>query len=118
MEYKASGRIFTDAVHLRPLNDQVLIEPVLLASVSEGGITLPDTARRRSNEGTVVAIGRKVEDLKVGEQVLFLRWTGYAVTYRGRSLVCVSEGSVLCVIDERESDVSLDGAILAQRGEE
>ena len=105
---------------IRPLNSGVIIEP---ADMPEkiGGVSMPDTIRGRSNEGVVVEVGKGHYhapsgkyiplDVEVGARVLFLRWSGYLISYNGKQLLRVDESEILCEVDN-EDDVNLEGQIV------
>jgi chaperonin GroES len=98
-----------------PMNDGVTLEMFETKSTTQSGLHLPGTAVGRSNEAIVVAVGpgrwegghRCPIDLKEGDRVLFLRWSGYAFTYEGRKLVASREGDIICVVD-KEADVHFE----------
>ena len=91
---------------LRPRGARVLVQPVEPELTRESGLHIPQSVAKKSNEGVVRAIGPgtkdggPVEDLFVGDRVLFLRWTGYEVSVDGEALVSVHESSVVAVADE------------------
>lgn len=106
---------------IRPLNSGVILEPRDLSEKTTGGVDLPDTARGRSNEGTVVAVGKGnfhaasgtyiPLDVEVGQRVLFLRWSGYLLNYNGKQLMRVDESEILCEV-AKDDDVTLEGQII------
>ena len=106
---------------IRPLNSGVVIRPRDAEEKTSGGVSLPDTIRGRSNEGTVVAVGKGYYhatsgsyipcDIEVGQRVLFLRWNGYLINYNGEQLIRVEENEILCEVD-KEDDASLEGVIV------
>jgi chaperonin GroES len=111
--------VATPTTGLRPLSDGVIVEPFDLGEYSKGGIAIPDSAKHRSNEGVVVSVGpgkviagvgRVPIDLKEGDRVLFLRWSGYAITYEGRKLISLHESDILAVAD-RDVDVEITAHI-------
>lgn len=99
----------------------MILEPAVTAETTSGGVSLPDTVRARSNEGTVLAVGKGYYDPKsksyipldveVGARVLFLRWSGYLINYNGKQLVSVEENEILCEVDKSD-DVELEGQIV------
>jgi chaperonin GroES len=109
---------------IRPLSDGVIVEPFDLGDQSAGGLHIPDTAKHRNNEGVVVAVGpgkallqpvvapdgqifdRILVDVNVGDRVLFLRWSGYAITYNGRKFISLHESDIMAVVDH-EDDVQI-----------
>ena len=106
---------------IRPLNSGVVLEPAEAPDKTSGGVSMPDTVRGRSNEGTVVAVGRGHYhaasgnyvplDVEVGQRVLFLRWSGYVINHQGKQLIRVDENEILCEVD-KEDDASLEGVII------
>lgn len=77
---------------LRPLGNQVLIDPRPREEVSPGGVILPEIAQRDSQQGRVVAVGTGCrEELTPGDVVLFKKWTGFTL----RDLGCEKDEYVL-----------------------
>ena len=82
------------AVNLEPLADRLVVRPIEREEVTKGGIVLPDTAKEKPQEGEVVAVGdgktldsgEKVRmAVKVGDQVLFGKYSGTEVTIEDRT---------------------------------
>ncbi len=93
----------------RPLHDRVLIERIDQSEKTAGGIIIPDTAQEKPMEGRVVAAGPgaksedgKVQpmDLKVGDRVLFGKWSGTEVKVDGVDYLILKESDVMGVIEE------------------
>jgi chaperonin GroES len=91
----------------RPLGDRVLVRRVDEEAKSKGGIIIPDTAKEKPQEGEVVAVGpgaRKEDgevtplDVKVGDRVLFGKWSGTEVRIDGEDLLIMKESDVLGVL--------------------
>lgn len=89
---------------INPLGDRVVIRPGPEEEVSEGGIVLPDTAKRKPQEGEVVAVGPgalsedgklKPMSVKVGDTVIYEKYGGTEITADGEELVILSEESIL-----------------------
>lgn len=82
----------------KPLDDRVLIRPLKPQEVSKGGIFLPDTAQEKSQEGEVVAVGT-AEDLpvKVGDRVLFAKYSGTEIKLDGEDHIVVNRQDILGV---------------------
>lgn len=96
----------------RPLHDRVLVRRVEENARTPGGIIIPDTAKEKPQEGEIVATGpgtRNEEgrltplDLKVGDRILFGKWSGTEVTIDGDELLIMKETDVLGVIETREA---------------
>lgn len=91
---------------IRPLGDRVLIAPVEVKEVTKGGIYIPDSAKEKPMEGTVVAIGKKRDeegkqvpfDVSVGDAVLLPKFGGTEVKVDGKSYQLVRESDLLGVI--------------------
>lgn len=92
---------------IRPLGDKLLVRRAEAATVSKGGILLPDSAKEKPKQGTVVAVGNgRIEngqriplDVKKGEVVLFSAYAGSDVNVDGESLLMLSEGDVFGVVE-------------------
>jgi chaperonin GroES len=98
-------------VNLRPLGDRVVVEHVEQAEKSSGGVFLPDTAKEKPQEGRVLAVGsgRTLDngtklsmDVKVGDRVIYSKYSGSEVKIDGKEVLIISEKDVLAVFaDER-----------------
>ena len=92
----------------KPLGDRVAIERVDVAEETEGGIYIPDNARDKPQQGTVVAVGpgRRLRstgevmrvELKVGDRVLFGKYSGAETAIDGREVLIAREDEVYAVI--------------------
>ncbi|MDZ5454803.1 co-chaperone GroES [Labrys sp. ZIDIC5] len=92
----------------RPLHDRVLIRRIEADEKTAGGIIIPDTAKEKPQQGEVVAVGpgardeagKLVElDVKVGDRILFGKWSGTEIKVDGQDLLIMKEGDVLGVIE-------------------
>ncbi|RKY25041.1 MAG: co-chaperone GroES [Planctomycetota bacterium] len=95
-------------VSVRPLDDRVLIKPLEAEEKTAGGIVLPDTAKEKPQKGTVVAIGpgKLLEDggrgemsVKVGDTVLFGKYSGTEVTIAGEEHQIMREMDILAIVE-------------------
>jgi chaperonin GroES len=93
---------------LQPLRDRVLVRPSEEEKQTSGGIVLPDTARKRPQDGEVLAVGagrvldtglRVPPAVKVGDTVLYLRYAAMEVSSEGEDLLLLEEDSILAVRD-------------------
>ena len=93
----------------RPLHDRVLVRRVEQEEKTSGGIIIPDTAKEKPMEGEVIAIGPGGRDetgklipidVKVGDRVLFGKWSGTEVRIDGEELLIMKESDVMGVIEE------------------
>ena len=91
----------------RPLQDRVLIRRLDQEEKTAGGIIIPDTAKEKPMEGEVMAVGPGARsedgtlhplDVKVGDRVLFGKWSGTEVKVDGEDVVIMKESDILGVI--------------------
>ena len=92
----------------RPLHDRVLVKRVEEESKTKGGIIIPDTAKEKPQEGEIVAVGagaigddneRVALDVKVGDRVLFGKWSGTEVTVDGEEVLIMKESDIMGVLE-------------------
>jgi chaperonin GroES len=92
----------------RPLGDRVLVKRVEEEEKTRGGIIIPDTAKEKPQEGEVIAVGPgardetgKVQplDVKVGDRILFGKWSGTEVKLQGEDLLIMKESDILGVLE-------------------
>jgi chaperonin GroES len=103
---KALRRI---SMKFRPLHDRVVVKRIDAEEKTSGGIIIPDTAKEKPSQGEIVAVGPGGRDeagklipidLKVGERVLFGKWSGTEVKIDGQDLLIMKESDVMGVIEE------------------
>jgi chaperonin GroES len=106
-EAMVRGEIDVADVKIRPVGDRVVVKPTAKEEVSKGGIIIPDTAKEKPQEGTVIAVGagklldngdRSTMELKVGDKVLFAKYGGTEFKYDGDDLLVLRESDVLAVL--------------------
>jgi chaperonin GroES len=94
----------------RPLHDRVAVRRVDEQTKSKGGIIIPDTAKEKPMQGEVVAIGPGGRDeagklvpidLKVGDIILFGKWSGTEVKIDGTELLIMKESDIMGVIEDK-----------------
>ena len=91
---------------LRPLQDWVVIRPSKAEETTAGGLFIPDTAKEKPMQGEVVAVGpgrfdegkRVPMELKVGDKVLYGKYSGTEVTIDNEQLLILREADVLAVV--------------------
>jgi chaperonin GroES len=92
----------------RPLGDRVLVRRVEEEEKTKGGIIIPDTAKEKPQEGEVLAVGPgarddsgKIQplDVKVGDRILFGKWSGSEVKLDGEDLLIMKESDILGVLE-------------------
>ena len=91
----------------RPLQDRVLIRAIEQDQKTAGGILIPDTAKEKPTEGEVIAVGPGARsddgtihllDVKVGDRVLFGKWSGTEIKVDGEDVVIMREADVLGIV--------------------
>lgn len=97
--------------NFRPLHDRVLVKRVKEEEKTKGGIIIPDTAKEKPQEGEIIAVGpgardesgKRIEpDVKVGDRILFGKWSGTEVTLDGDELLIMKESDIMGIV-EREA---------------
>jgi chaperonin GroES len=94
----------TAQLSLRPLDDRVVVEPLEAEEKTSGGILLPDTAKQKPQQGKVIAVGpgkltdkgeRTALAVKVGDTVLFGKYSGSDVEVSGKEVKILRESDIL-----------------------
>ncbi|AYO56905.1 co-chaperone GroES [Chryseobacterium sp. 6424] len=90
------------SVNFKPLADRVLVEPIAAETTTASGIIIPDTAKEKPQEGTVVAVGPGKKDepttVKVGDKVLYGKYSGSELKLDGKDYLIVKESDLLGII--------------------
>ena len=93
---------------LKPLGDRLVVKPSPREEMTKSGIVLPDTAKERPQEGTIVSVGpgrtlddgsREAIDVKVGQKVLFQKYAGTEFKLDEEDLLILSQKDILAVIE-------------------
>jgi chaperonin GroES len=101
-----------DVASFRPLHDRVLVKRVKEEEKTRGGIIIPDTAQEKPQEGEVVAVGpgardedgeRIALDVKVGDRILFGKWSGTEVKIDGEELLIMKESDIMGIIEQKKA---------------
>ena len=103
MDYRNLGRT---GVKVSPLADRVVIKALEETEQMRGGLYIPDTAKEKPQQGQIVAVGpgrfekdkRVPMDVKVGDKVLYGKYSGTEVTLDGDQVLILRESDVLAVI--------------------
>ena len=94
---------------LRPLGDRVVVRPTPREEMTKSGIVLPDTAKEKPQEGTIVAVGpgrtlddgsREAIDVSEGQRVLYAKYAGTEFKVEGEELLIISQKDILAVVEE------------------
>jgi chaperonin GroES len=91
----------------RPLHDRVVVKRLEGEDKTKGGIIIPDSAKEKPQEGTIVAVGPGARDesgklvpldVKAGDRVLFGKWSGSEVKVDGEDLLIMKESDIMGVV--------------------
>jgi chaperonin GroES len=94
------------SVKVAPLADRVVIKPTEEAEQMRGGLYIPDTAKEKPQQGEIVAVGpgrfekdkRVPMEVKVGDKVLYGKYSGTEVTVDGEQMLILRESDVLAIV--------------------
>lgn len=95
----------------RPLGDRVVVRRVKEDQKTAGGIIIPETAQEKPQEGEVVAVGpgalddsgkRVAPEVKVGDFVLFGKWSGTEVKIDGDELLIMKESDIMGIVEKKK----------------
>ncbi|HUQ94084.1 MAG TPA: co-chaperone GroES [Bryobacteraceae bacterium] len=101
-------------MNIRPLYDRVVIKRVENETSMQGALYIPDSAKEKPQEGTVVAVGKgkRLEDgkvialdVQVGDSILFGKYSGNDIKLDGEEYMIMREDEILCVIDKQPKAV-------------
>ena len=93
----------------RPLHDRVVVRRIEEDMKTAGGIIIPDTAKEKPSQGEIIAVGPGGRDesgklipidVKVGDVVLFGKWSGTEVKIDGQDLLIMKESDIMGVLDQ------------------
>jgi chaperonin GroES len=93
---------------IRPLHDRVIVQRIKEEEKTKGGIIIPDTAKEKPQEGKVIAVGpgkvlengtKVTLDVKVGDKILFGKYSGTEIKVEGEELLMMREDDILGVIE-------------------
>ena len=87
---------------IKPLADRVLIEPAPAETKTVGGIIIPDTAKEKPLQGTIVAVGQGTKDeemvLKEGDKVLYGKYAGTELEHEGKKYLIMRQSDVVAIL--------------------
>ena len=92
----------------RPLHDRVVVRRIDAEEKTKGGIIIPDTAKEKPQEGKVTAVGPGARDengklqpldVKVGDRILFGKWSGTEVKLNGEELMIMKESDIMGILE-------------------
>jgi chaperonin GroES len=96
------------ATSLKPLGDRLVVQPTPREEMTKSGIVLPDTAKERPQEGTILSVGpgrtlddgsREAMEVQAGQKVLFQKYAGTEFKLDDEELLILSQKDVLAVIE-------------------
>jgi chaperonin GroES len=97
------------ATTLRPLGDRVVVKPTPREEMTKSGIVLPDTAKEKPQEGTVIAVGpgrilddgkRESMDVKKDQKILYAKYAGTEFKVDGEDLLIISQKDILAIVED------------------
>jgi len=106
---KGSYTVTATKVSIKPLEDRIVVQANEAETTTASGIVIPDTAKEKPQEGTVLAVGpgriddngnRVPLDVKVGDVVLYSKYGGTEVKYAGEEYLVLSARDVLAIIEK------------------
>ena len=95
-------------MNIRPLNDRVVVEPVEQDTTTASGLVLPETAKEKPQQGTVLAVGKGARnedgdrmpvDVSEGDTILFAKYAGTEIKLDGKKVLIMKETDILGVIE-------------------
>ena len=93
----------------RPLHDRVVVKRIEQETKTPGGIIIPDTAKEKPQEGEIIAVGPGARgedgkivppDVKVGDRILFGKWSGTEIKIDNEELLIMKESDVMGVLEK------------------
>jgi chaperonin GroES len=105
---QSGGIKMASKMKLKPLGGRVIVEPIEQEEITAGGIILPETAKEKPQEGKILAAGpgdrdedgnRIAMDVKVGDRVLYAKYSGTEVKMDGKKLLIMRESDILAIVE-------------------
>ena len=98
------------SVNIKPLEDRILVQTLEAEQTTASGLVIPDTAKEKPQEGTVIATGpgrfdedgekRIPLDVKVGDIVIYSKYGGTEVKYNGQDYLLLSARDILAIVEK------------------
>ncbi len=95
--------------NLRPLGDRLVVKPIEQEETTASGLVLPETAKEKPQQGSVLSIGpgrrdddgKRIEmDVAVGDTILYAKYAGTEIKVEGEKLLILKESDVLAIMEE------------------
>jgi len=108
MPSRSTTQATATATKLRPLGDRVVVKPTAREEMTKSGIVLPDTAKEKPQEGSIIAAGpgrlndegeREPMDVKVGDKVLYAKYAGTEFKLDDEEFLIISQKDILAVVE-------------------
>jgi len=99
------------ALNLKPLGSRLVVEPIEQEDVTASGIVLPETAKEKPQKGKVLSVGpgdrdeegkRIPMDVKVGDTILFAKYSGTEIKMDQKKLLILKENDVLAIVEDKK----------------
>ncbi len=89
-------------MNIKPLADRVLVKPLEAETTTASGLIIPDSAKEKQQEGTVIAVGNGTKDepmtVKVGDTVIFGKYAGSELVFEGTEYLIMRESDILAIV--------------------
>ncbi|MBA1433330.1 MAG: co-chaperone GroES [Epsilonproteobacteria bacterium] len=85
-------------MNFKPLGDRVLVERVEETNTTASGIIIPDNAKEKPSEVKVIAVSSEVEDVKVGDKVVFGKYSGTELVLEGKDYLILDTSDILGIV--------------------
>ena len=85
-------------MNFKPLGDRLLVERIEEVSTTASGIIIPDNAKDKPSQGKVIAIGSEVEDVNVGDTIVFGKYAGSEITIDNSEYLIMEESDALGIL--------------------
>ena len=103
-----ASTVTATAKQLKPLGDRIVVKPTPREEMTKSGIVLPDTAKEKPQEGTILSAGpgriledgkREAIDVKTGDKVLYAKYAGTEFKLDGEDLLIVAAKDILAIVE-------------------
>ncbi len=83
---------------LKPLKDRIIVERLAAEERTKSGIVLPDTAKEKPEQGKVIACGKDVKEIKVGNTIIFSKYGPTEIKLDGKEFLVIKEEEILAIL--------------------
>ena len=85
-------------MNFKPLGDRLLVERIEEVSTTASGIIIPDNAKEKPSQGKVIAVGNEVDDVNVGDVIVFGKYAGSEITIQGKEYLIMDLSDALGIL--------------------